>query len=120
VRHEAIKALGKIKDVKAVEPLIERFSEDGFQVEAALKDMGPIAEPALITRLRDRSADVRRKVCKVLEEIGGKDTLKAMDALPQDPDLGTRMAAANAYKQILARVGPASRGSKSRIPAGTR
>ena len=31
VRHEAIKALGKSKDVRAVEPLIERFKEDGFQ-----------------------------------------------------------------------------------------
>ncbi len=45
VRHEAIKALGKLQDLRGVEPLILRIKEDGFQVEDALKEMGPVAEP---------------------------------------------------------------------------
>ncbi len=55
IRHEAIKALAKIKDERAVEPIVARIKEDGFEVEDALKEMGPIAEPAL-----DRSADEPR------------------------------------------------------------
>jgi predicted Zn finger-like uncharacterized protein len=123
VRHAAIKALGQSKDVRAVEPLIERFEEDGHQSENALKELGAIAEPALIARLKDGEPKIRRKACDILKVIGGRDTLKAMDKLPSDPDLLTRAAAAEAYKQIVARVGrlPSSTkssksGSGSRVP----
>ena len=62
---------------------------------------------------------MRRKACKVLEEVGGKDTLKAMDAMPKDPDFATQVAAAAAYKQIVARVGPvsSSRAGKTATPS---
>jgi hypothetical protein len=123
VRLEAIKALGKSNDVRAVEPLIERFKADGFQSEDALKDLGSIAEPALIARLRDGDREIRRRACDILKVIGGHDTLKAMDKLPSDPDLLTRNAASEAYKQIVARVGPlpgstksSKKGSSSRGP----
>jgi hypothetical protein len=106
VRHEAIKALGKSKDDRAVEPLIERFKEDGFQSEDALKELGSIAEPALIARLRDGNPEIRRKACDILKVIGGLETLKAMQSIPQDPDFGTRVAANAAYKEIVSRVGP--------------
>ena len=118
VRHEAIKALGKSKDVRAVEPLIERFKEDGFQSEDALKALGSVAEPALIARLKDGDAEIRRKACNILKVVGGRDTLKAMDAMPQDPDFGTRVAASAAYKEIGLRVGPLP-GSKKASKAGT-
>ena len=75
VRHEAIKALGKLKDPRGVEPIILRIKDDGFQVEDALKEMGPIAEPALIERLTNPDSDVRRRVCAILKVIGGKETL---------------------------------------------
>jgi len=113
VRHEAIKALGKSKDVRAVEPLIERFKEDGFQSEDALKELGSIAEPALIARLRDGNPEIRRKACNILKVIGGLETLKAMKSLPQDPDFGTRVAANEAYKEIESRVGPLPGSTKS-------
>ena len=113
VRHEAIKALGKSKDVRAVEPLIERSKEDGFQSEDALKELGSIAEPALIARLRDGNAEIRRKACHILKVIGGLETLKAMKSIPQDPDFGTRVAAEQVYKEIVSRVGPLPGSTKS-------
>ena len=91
VRHEAIKALGKSKDVRAVEPLIERFKEDGFQSEDALKELGSIAEPALIARLRDGTPEVRRKACQILKVIGGLETLQGggcvVEKTPRKPHM---------------------------------
>ena len=58
VRSEAIKALGKYQDRQAAEAVVAVFKEDGFAVEAALKEMGPVAEPAVIPLLRSPDADV--------------------------------------------------------------
>ena len=68
--------------------------------------MGPIAEPALIERLTNPDADVRKRACEILKEIGGREALKAMHALPADPDFFVRVAAQDAMKNIVARVGP--------------
>jgi hypothetical protein len=105
VRHEALKALAKSKDPRAVEPIVARIKEDGFQVEDALKDMGAMAEPALIERLTNPDTDVRRRACNILKVIGGKETLKAMQALPTDPEFSVQVAAREATKAIVARVG---------------
>lgn len=118
VRKEAVKALGKFKDPRAIEAIVTHFREDGFEAEAALKEIGPMAEPALIARLQDGDPHVRRVACDILRQIGGAETLKAMRALPLDPDLGVRMAAKRAAEQIVVRVGllPRTSGSKN---AGT-
>jgi HEAT repeats len=123
VRHEAIKALGKIKDPRGVEAVILRIKEDGSQVEDALKEMGPIAEPALIERLTNPDSDIRRRVCAILKVVGGKETLKAMQPLPADPELSVRVAANDAASSIILRVGPlsaAERKNKSSSNASSR
>jgi hypothetical protein len=111
VRKEAVKALGKFQDTRAVEAIIPHFQEDGFEAEAALKEIGPMAEPALIARLRDPDRSVRSRACDILAQVGGVETLKAMRAIPTDQDLGVRMAAKRAAEQIVARVGLPPRGS---------
>ncbi len=112
VRHEAIKALAKIKDPRGVEAIVVRIKEDGFQVEDALKEMGSMAEQALIERLTNPDSGVRRRVCEILKAIGGKEALKAMNALPADPDFGVRIAAKDAMSSIMLRVGPLSPAEK--------
>jgi len=119
VRHEAIKALGKLRDPRGVEPVVQRIKEDGFQAEDALKEMGSMAEPALIERLTNPDAGVRRRVCEILKEIGGKETLKAMMALPADPDLGVRMAAKDAMSSIALRVGPLTPAERKKATNGS-
>jgi hypothetical protein len=112
VRSEAIKALGKFQDPKAVEAVVDQLKNDGFAAEAALKDMGPTAEPAVIGLLRNPDPDLRRKACEVLQQVGAQETLKAMQSIPADPDLGVQMAAREAQKQIVARVGPLPRSAR--------
>jgi HEAT repeats len=108
LRWDIIKALGKYDEPKAAEALIERFKEDGHLVEEALKSMGPVAEPPLISLLRNPDSDLRRKACVVLKFVGGAATLKAMAALPADSDIGVRMAAQDTIRFIRLRVGPAA------------
>jgi hypothetical protein len=106
VRKRAIKILGKYKDVRAAEPIADRLKEDGFEAEDALKEIGSIAEAAVIARLKSPDSDTRRRACDILRDIGGSETLMAMRSIPPDPDFGVRVAAQNAIKQITARVGP--------------
>ena len=95
-----------IKDPRAVEPILARIKEDGFQVEDALKELGAVAEPALIERLTNPDKEIRRRACVILKEVGGRETLKAMQSLPADSEFSVRVAAQDAMRNIAARVGP--------------
>jgi hypothetical protein len=108
VRKEAVKTLGKFNDPRAIEAIIACFKEDGFEAEAALKEIGPPAEPALIARLSDPDPDIRRKVCDVLRQIGGIETLNTMKKMRPDPEFSVQVAARRACEQIATRVGPRS------------
>ncbi len=119
VRREAIKALAKIKDPRAVEPILARIKEDGFQVEDALKEMGAVAEPALIERLTNPDREIRRRACVILKEVGGRETLKAMQSLPADSELSVRVAAQDAMRNIVARVGPLPASERKGKAAGS-
>ncbi len=117
VRSDSIKALGKYKDVKAAQAIASVIKQDIFATEEALKAMGPTAEPAVIPQLRNPDSQVRSRACRVLAEIGGQATLVEMQSLPSDPDFGVRVAAQDAWKQIVARVGPPPRNARGK--AGT-
>ncbi len=105
VRHEAIRALGKIRDPRTVEPLLARLSHNQFEVEDAIKDIGELAEPALIVHLKDPEIEQRRFACKMLKRVGGMDTLVAMQSMSPDPDRGVQMEARETWKAIVSRVG---------------
>ncbi len=120
VRSEAIKALGKYQDREAAEAVVSVWKEDGFAVEDALKEMGPIAEPAVIPMLRSPDPHLRRKACDVLKIIGGQETLLVMQSLPNDPDFGVRVNAQETWKAIVARVGPPPKPARNTKTGGTR
>jgi hypothetical protein len=106
LRWEVIKALGKYDEPKAAESLIGRLKDDGHLAEEALRSIGPVAEPPLITLLRNPDADLRKKACEILKFVGGDATLKAMKAIPPDPEFFVRAAAQDAIKMIRLRAGP--------------
>ncbi len=123
VRSEAIKALGKYQDLRAAEAVVEVIKDDGFATETALKEMGSIAEPAVIPLLRNGDSHLRSTACDILAVIGGLETLQTMQSLPADPDFGVRVAAQRAATAIIARVGPLpkpARGDKSGNGRSTR
>jgi HEAT repeat protein len=107
-RNEAIKALGALRDPRALGPMLAYLKTSGFQVADALRRMGPAAEPALLERLGDPDPDVRRQACTILQDVGGAPTLAFMQAARPDPDAGVRMMAQMAQRAIAARVGAAA------------
>jgi predicted Zn finger-like uncharacterized protein len=106
VRRRAIKTLGRYKDPRAIDPIADCLKEDGFEAKDALIEMGPMVEPAMIDRLRHQDRRIRKLACEVLMYVGGHDTLKAMQTIPPDADLGVQNDARRAIKQIVSRVGP--------------
>ncbi len=78
VRREAIPALGKFKTVAAAEAAAAQAAHHRAEVEAAMKAMGPIAEPAAISLLESSDFWVRATAANILAEIGGKKALAAL------------------------------------------
>ena len=85
VRQEAMKGAGEIKDSGNVEPIIAQDSRKRWSGRGSIKEMGPVAEQALIERLANPDSGVRRRACEILKFVGGKATLKAMQAIPLIP-----------------------------------
>src|SRR5579862_7868657 len=74
VRRNAVEALGKIEDARAVEPLIGALRDTDEDVqqeaEAALGKIGAPAVEPLIGALSDRDRHVRERAAGALGEIG--------------------------------------------------
>ncbi len=66
IRLAAIAALGRLKTQEAVEPLLDHLLTDSQPCLEALRDLGPLAEPAAMARLRDRDRAMRLEACKAL------------------------------------------------------
>ena len=115
VGDDALKALGDLRDPRAIGPILDRLERDGHNAAEALVKIGPEAEAPVIEKLRDSSDSVRRSACEILARIGTAEAVRAMRALPADPDGLVRLKATEAMKQILARVGPVplSKGKKA-------
>lgn len=105
VRKEAIRALGKIGDPRAVEPMMAHWKKDDHEVEESLKAMGPAAETGVLARIADGDPHTRRRICDILAVIGGQATLRTMQRMRPDPDVGVQVASRNAWRAIVARVG---------------
>jgi predicted Zn finger-like uncharacterized protein len=105
-RGEAIKALGRLKDERAAEPIAERLEEffDRHEAEEALKRMGPIAEKAVLTRLNHHDWQVRMTVCDILGAIGTKQSIPPLEKVVEagkDPFSGQNHLVAKKAEQAI-------------------
>lgn len=106
-RHQAIEALGKLKDPRgadAVAAVVPDFRVR-FQAVNALKAMGPVAEKAVLPLLKHQDWVVRSEACKVLGEVGGKDSVPALKDLLSDSNQLVAAEAGRALKAVDARKG---------------
>lgn len=81
IRGEVIKALGRLKDERAIEPIaqrLEEFAERDAAIEA-LKAMGPAAEKAVLARLDHDDWQVRQAACEILIKIGTRQSIPALE-----------------------------------------
>lgn len=80
-RQAIFRLLARFKDERACEPLahyLEDFATSHDAAEA-LKSMGSIAEKAVLKRLQHPDASVRREVCELLQVIGTKESIPALE-----------------------------------------
>ena len=105
VRKAAAYALGKIKDPRAVEPLIAALKDHNSDVrEAAAYALGKIKDPRavepLIAALKDEDSDVRKAAAEALGEIKDPRAVEPLIAALKDESSSVRRAAAEALGKI--------------------
>ncbi len=114
VRTTVAKGLGRIKDPRAIQPLVsllatgqtdEPFYRPNRESAAAdaLVRIGPTAEPAVLTLLKEKNLETRRQACNILKQIGTKKSLSALKDLTLNPSKELSEAAAEACRSIQAR-----------------
>jgi predicted Zn finger-like uncharacterized protein len=104
-RGAAIKALGRLKDERAIEPIAERLEDffDRGPASDALKKMGPVAENAVIKRLNHSDRHVRTTACDILKVIGTKESLPALQKVIAENDFFLTPKAKETVQVITAR-----------------
>jgi hypothetical protein len=106
---EACKALGKLRDERAVTPLVRCF-QDLFQRDAAgkaLRDMGPMAEKEVLALLNvkgDFKGDfLHADVIRLLKDIGTQLSVPKLQAVAASNNAFTSNPAREALQAIAAR-----------------
>ncbi|MDR3460580.1 MAG: HEAT repeat domain-containing protein [Verrucomicrobiae bacterium] len=106
-RQAATKALGRLKDERAIQPLADLIARGGNMysqdASSALMNIGAPAEKAVIGLLNERNAETQRQACTILQQIGTGDSLDALQKLVGDSEQQTSQAAADAIRAIKQR-----------------
>jgi hypothetical protein len=104
-RKAAFEALGELKDAKGAEAvapkMIDFFSR--MDAVASLKTMGKVAEKAVLPLVKDRDWAVRMEACKLLAEIGTKESLTALKEAQSDSNGLVAKEAEKAVKAVEGR-----------------
>jgi HEAT repeat protein len=107
VRRAAAEALGKIKDPRAVGPLLSAFKDEHPVVHREAADaLGKIGEPAfepLLSALKDEDWHVRRGAAEALGEIKDPRAVEPLLSALKDEDLAV---VAGAYRFFIERGEP--------------
>lgn len=116
VRREAAKALGKIGDTRAVEPLIQALRDEDWEVRSgAARALGEIGdaravEPLIQTLFKEKDFNpaldvrdfVREEVALALGKIGDARAIEPLIHLLNHKDSNVRKAAKEALEKIKA------------------
>ncbi len=106
-RQPAVKALGRLNDPRAAQPLADVLARNGNMssqdVSAALINLGVRAEKAVLGLLNDRNVETLRQACAILQQIGTNDSLDALQKLVADDEQSVSQAAADAIRAIKQR-----------------
>lgn len=102
VRRYAIAAMGKIKDERVLDPLIQQLRSDEFKEFAtdALVELGQPAVEKLLAALKDKDEVTRKQAVIALGQIKDSSSLDALIEMLQDKDWFTRIQAAAAIEAI--------------------
>jgi hypothetical protein len=106
-RQTATRALGKLKDERAIQPLADLIARSGNMygqdTSTALINIGAPAEKAVIGLLDERNAETQRQACNILQQIGTAASLDALQKLVGDGEQSVSQAAVDAIRAIKQR-----------------
>ena len=104
VRRDAVQALGKSGNVRAVEPLVAALRDKSWDVRVvaanALLSIGKPAVKSLIAALKDEVSDVRRTALITLGKIGTPRAVEALILVAREKNSGIRQEAVTALGKI--------------------
>nr|MDO8080755.1 HEAT repeat domain-containing protein [Candidatus Freyarchaeota archaeon] len=105
VREAAANALGDLKDLRAIKPLLEVLLKDKYAIvisktTKSLKKIGESAVEPLIQALKDDSVGIRIRLVKILGEIGDKRAVEPLIAVLRNGGWSEQRAAAKALGKI--------------------
>ncbi len=99
-------AIGEMKSEEAAAVLAGQLPNIHHRAAAAqaLKRMGPVAEKSVLPVLNQQDAFLREECCKILAEIGGRDSISPLERLVQDENQFYGQAAQDALEVVKDRV----------------
>lgn len=105
VRKWAFAGLGELKQAKGAEAVAPKMSDFGSRGDAvaSLKAMGKVAEKAVLGLLDNSDWGVRAEACKLLAEIGTRESLPALKKAESDSNFFVKKEAEKAVKALEAR-----------------
>lgn len=95
-RPIAIEVLGQLKYKPAATLIVQRLDDETKEATAALINMGPPAEDAVIPLLREPAPKAREIGANILSEIGTRKSLAALSRASKDSRAGRGQNAASA------------------------
>ena len=108
---EAIQALGRLKDERAIQPLADMIASGSHNAHLAaqtLGEFGPMVEDTALQLLKEKHADTRRHACDILARVGTEKSIKPLQQLIATGDPGFNHNATAALEAIRDRIeGPA-------------
>ncbi len=104
LKKRVLVALGKLKDPRALVPMIEHLKNVHVRREAAggLKQFGSAAEPELLKALAASGWQSQQTICDLLKDIGTARSLPDLDALARTGHVFVRSRARTAADAIRA------------------
>jgi len=100
VRTHATATLGKIKDGRAVAPLVAALKDKADDADAALQELGGLTVEPLHAALRDGDPKVRERAADILGKIKDRRSVDPLITALRDNDKSVRYAVAGALGQI--------------------
>jgi hypothetical protein len=107
-RREALKVIGRFRDRRTLEPVIQSFREHSTNADAAqaLRAMGPMAEPDVLAILNEpedlRLVFVKLSAIEVLADIGTEKSVPALQNVTASRNIHERRLIEPAQKALAA------------------
>ena len=103
MRNYAMQALGRLKSPAAIDRLVELMEKGDFSAVSALTQIGPAVEPAMLKLFSQGDRTVRQRALQVLNQVGTKKSLAALEKYKNDADPLTKALVDSTIQMIRLR-----------------